>query len=251
MKYLIVLLLSFLVGYANAQAGKQEIPLQGATELSVSASLSGVLITASPQATTITVRHILTINGEDRPEYRDLKIERAGKVLRINELKPTTEVLKNEKGSQGMSIIHNGGDDWSNGHNGVQVRAYLEITIPESLTVTAETLYGGIEAKGVKYMPSARSTYGTIEVVFAPDCRIEKLDFESTYQSVDVALPADIAANISLNTSYGSMYSDFNYRVPASRNGIKHEGKLIGTINGGGVPISLTATYQNIYLRKL
>jgi hypothetical protein len=60
-------------------------------------------------------------------------------------------------------------------------------------------------------------------------------------------LPADIAANINLKTDYGSMYSDFDYKVPAQS--IKKH--LRGTINGGGIPIKITATYQNIYLRKL
>lgn len=248
---LLVVVLLALVFPLHAQAGKQEISLDGANALDVSTSLSGLVIKASPTATSIQVNHVLTVDGEDRPDLRALDVKRSGKVISISERKPTAELLNDEKDGRGMSIVHNGEDGWSHRHNGTRVRAYLEVIIPDNMTVTAETLYGGIEAVGVKHMPSAHSTYGVVEVVFAPDCSIETLDYTSKYQSVDVALPANIAANISLNTSYGSMYSDFDYRVPASKNGVKREGKLIGTINGGGVPISLTATYQNIYLRKL
>ncbi|MEM6769078.1 MAG: hypothetical protein AAF597_00725 [Bacteroidota bacterium] len=252
MKNLIVIVLcSLSLPLLLAQAGQQTISLDGATELSVEASLSGVVIVASPTANVVTVNHVMTVDGVDRPDLRKLAIKRSGKRISVSELRPTSELLSKDRGDRGMTILHNGGNDWPDDHRGIRVRAYLEVTVPEEMVITAQTLYGGIEAKGVKFMPVARSTYGVVEVVFAPDCRIETLDYTSEYQSVDVAIPADIAANITLNTSYGSMYSDFDYRVPASSKGVKRDGKLVGTINGGGVPISLTATYQNIYLRKL
>lgn len=216
-----------------------------------SADLSGLIITASADVMAIQINHVLEVDGKDRPDLRELDITRNGNSIVVAELKPTAKLLEQETGGNGVSIMHKDDESWRGGEDQVKVKAYLEVIVPADISISAETLYGGIEATGMKFMPSAVSTYGSVEVVFASDCEIKALDFKSEYQSVDVALPAGIMADITLATNYGSIYSDFDYRVPASRNGIKREGKLIGTINGGGVPVNLTATYQNIYLRKL
>ncbi len=251
MKPLLILFLLLLPVPMLLAQGSQEIALKGATEVHFSADLSGLIIKASASASTIQLNHVLEINGEDRPDLRDLAVTRNGNSIEITERKPTAELLNSVTKGNSVTITHNDDANWDWGGGRMKVKAYLEVTVPADLSITAETLYGGIEASGVRLMPAAESTYGTVEVVFASDCVISNLNYKSEYQSVDVALPADIMADITLTTDYGNMYSDFDYRVPASRNGLKRDGKLIGTINGGGIPVSLTATYQNIYLRKL
>jgi len=102
---------------------------------------------------------------------------------------------------------------------------------------------------------SVNTIYGEIEATFSAGPPKQDIRLHSTYQNVDITLPKNTAANLRLNTSYGSMYTDFDLDVNASdsqehNDDDEHDG-LTGTINGGGKLISLHASYKNIYLRKL
>ncbi|MEM9928379.1 MAG: hypothetical protein AAF840_01045 [Bacteroidota bacterium] len=232
---------------------EQKIPLQGATAVHFYAEVSGLYITTA-STDEISVRHIVQVNGEDRPDLQELDIVRDGNELKILERKPNIKVFKEALGDDNLNITHKrdklGDGSWGR----CSVVSYLEITVPKKMKVTAETLYGGIEAMAMENMPRAKSTYGTIEVVFSPTATVNGLDFESTYQSVDVTLPAATKADLQLRTSYGSMYTDFEFPMKANMNDShSHEGRgqpLNGVMNGGGKAITLSATYKNIYLRK-
>lgn len=124
------------------------------------------------------------------------------------------------------------------------------------------------------YGPLAINTiYGGIEATFSSGPPSKDLRLHSTYGNVDLTLPRNTAANLRLNTSYGSMYTDFDIDMKANmedtfkkdehdhdedhghcHDDCKHGsggGGLTGTINGGGKLVSLNATYKNIYLREL
>ncbi len=116
---------------------------------------------------------------------------------------------------------------------------------------------------------SINTIYGGIETKFAAGPPSQDIRLHSTYANVDLTLPAATKANLRLNTSYGSMYTDFDLDIKAgsvvsskgqpssfdywdseaARKPEEPEG-LTGTINGGGKLVSLTASYKNIYLRK-
>lgn len=118
---------------------------------------------------------------------------------------------------------------------------------------------------------SINTIYGSIEATFSDGPPTQDIRLHSTYYNVDVTLPNNTKANLRLNTSYGSMYTDFDIDVKANMDmaeksektdgvpGGDHDhdcddcgdGRLTGTLNGGGKLLSLTATYRNIYLRKL
>jgi len=91
--------------------------------------------------------------------------------------------------------------------------------------------------------------YGGITVVLSKS-PTNDIRLHSTYSDVDLELPSSVKANVSLSTSYGSMYTDFDILVKSNTGNGRKDGKLNGTINGGGTQISLTATYDDIYLRK-
>ncbi|PPK87799.1 hypothetical protein CLV84_0752 [Neolewinella xylanilytica] len=90
----------------------------------------------------------------------------------------------------------------------------------------------------------------------------EEVRLHSTYSDVDITLPATTKADVRLSTGYGSMYTDFDIQIKSNtvagneenpdydRPSEVNTSKLSGTINGGGTLITLTATYDNIYLRK-
>ncbi len=105
---------------------------------------------------------------------------------------------------------------------------------------------------------SINTIYGSIEAAFSDGPPTQDIRLHSTYQNVDLTLPNNTKADLRLNTSYGSMYTDFDIEVKAngdqadnSNNDSHGDGRMTGLINGGGKLVSLTATYRNIYLRKL
>ncbi len=89
----------------------------------------------------------------------------------------------------------------------------------------------------------------------------QEIRLHSTYSDVDVTLPASAKADLRLSTAYGEMYTDFDIQMksnmassaPAPSGEERREGGgqvLAGTIGGGGPLLALTATYDNLYLRK-
>lgn len=254
--FLLSLLLAASPFLAFAQGDQQEIARDGATEIHIYGNMSGVFINTGG-TNTIEVNHVLTVEGEDRPDLRKLEIIRDGSMIKILEREPSNELLEEKVSRRGLSISHRrDGDHLGGNYGGVKANAYLEVTIPAGMKITVESLYGGIEAREVKDLPMAKSIYGEIDVVFAADAKIDGLDYESNYQSVDVTLPASVAANLRLSTSYGSLYTDFDFTVPANgteghRRNNGHGKELVkGSLNGGGRTISLTSPYKNVYLRK-
>lgn len=258
MKLLLSLLLAAGPLLAFAQGDRQQIALDGATEVHIYGNMSGVFISTGG-TDAIAINHVLTVDGEDRPDLRKLEIIRDGSMIRILEREPSNELLEKKVPGHGLSVSHRrSGEHDSGEYGGTKANAYLEITIPTGMKITVESLYGGIEAREVTEMPLAKSTYGEINVVFAANARINGLDYESDYQSVDVTLPATVAADLRLSTSYGSLYTDFEFTIPANgTDGHRHDDdcghskELVkGSLNGGGRTIALTSPYQNIYLRK-
>ncbi len=118
---------------------------------------------------------------------------------------------------------------------------------------------------------SVNTIYGGIFATFSEGVPTKDIRLHSTYQDVDVTLPGNTKANLRLSTGYGDMYTDFDVDVVANPKAAAKAGErgeasedqeghedhadgdegLTGTINGGGKLISLTASYKNIYLRKL
>ncbi|MEM6396122.1 MAG: DUF4097 family beta strand repeat-containing protein [Bacteroidota bacterium] len=90
--------------------------------------------------------------------------------------------------------------------------------------------------------------YGDIIAEYTARPPSGDLRLHATYADVDLTLPAATAANLSLSTSYGDMYTDFDLNV--DRGTMNEGGKLNATINGGGKLVSLQSTYDDIFIRK-
>lgn len=117
--------------------------------------------------------------------------------------------------------------------------------------------YHKVRLSNVYGPTSINSIYGSIEMTFSDGPPTQPLRLHSTYQNVDLTLPQNTKANLRLSTSYGDMYTDFDIDMKANMDEAgqqeDHDDSdgLTGTLNGGGELISLTASYRNIYLRKL
>ena len=113
------------------------------------------------------------------------------------------------------------------------------------------TLNGGISIKNVTGPVTANSLNGGIDVEFDQVNQNSPTSIFTTNGAVDVSLPSNTAADLSLSSWNGDVYTNFDI-AKASKDGMtKVSGKKsTGTINGGGVSIKLKSTNGNIYLRK-
>jgi len=112
-------------------------------------------------------------------------------------------------------------------------------------------LNGGVRITNVNGPVTANSLNGQLEVVFGKVTQNSPISLYSTNGAVDVSLPANTPANLTLSTLNGNVYTDFDVKAE-DKNGLKSVlGRDIkASINGGGVKISMKSTNGNMYLRK-
>ncbi|MDC6366263.1 MULTISPECIES: DUF4097 family beta strand repeat-containing protein [Flavobacteriaceae] len=112
-------------------------------------------------------------------------------------------------------------------------------------------LNGSIEISEVNGPVTATSLNGDVTVEFGPVKQNSPISIYSTNGAVDVGLPGNTPAKLSMSTVNGDMYTDFEIKR-AEKEGLKPLSgrKVNGTINNGGVDISLKSINGNIYLRK-
>lgn len=127
----------------------------------------------------------------------------------------------------------------------------LTYWVPRRLALTIETTYGNIKMEDSS--PSelyVQSTYGTIDAIFSQNTSLPNFEIKSVYGEVDITLSQALKANIEMHTSYGEILTNLDIDVKHNRNtGNAHGEDITGILNGGGIDITLEATYGTVYLR--
>lgn len=95
----------------------------------------------------------------------------------------------------------------------------------------------------------ASTTNGDIEVTFTTVNQDRPNSISCTNGFVDVTIPASTKANLKMRSINGEVYTDLDMDMDKGKNRSSGH-NLSGTINGGGVEISLRAINSDIYLRK-
>lgn len=117
--------------------------------------------------------------------------------------------------------------------------------------INVSTVHSGVELANVGGPLDIKTVHGDIDAVFdaAPKAPIS---IESVHAHVDVALPVNTKANLKLSTHFGEILVDPDFKIEIEKSGdmIRYSDKVSGKINGGGVEINLSATHNNVYLRK-
>jgi DUF4097 and DUF4098 domain-containing protein YvlB len=154
----------------------------------------------------------------------------------------------------------------------------LVISVPTDTSLTARSHNGAIEADGlhgefdvqaqngrillnnISGTVVAHSLNGAIQVTMDRVDANKPLSFSTLNGPIDVTLPADVKANVKLN-SRGEIWSDFDIKLGAgtlSQANNSGDGKfrvvmdrnLSGTINGGGVDASFYTLNGKITIHK-
>jgi len=110
---------------------------------------------------------------------------------------------------------------------------------------------GNITIEDVTGPIIANSNTGTIQVLFNNVNQSSPISISSATGKLDVSLPSNTNANVSLRSSLGEIYTNFDLKVP-DKDGLRaiSSQRIKGTINKGGVEIKLRSSTGNIYLRK-
>jgi len=98
----------------------------------------------------------------------------------------------------------------------------------------------------------ASTVNGDIEVTYASVKQDQPNSISCTNGFVDVTLPNNTKADLKMKSINGEVYTDFEVEMGKAKEGTKRLSghNLSGTINGGGVEISLRAINADIYLRQ-
>ncbi|WP_411029606.1 DUF4097 family beta strand repeat-containing protein [Spongiimicrobium sp. 3-5] len=112
-------------------------------------------------------------------------------------------------------------------------------------------LNGGIDIREVSGPVTANALNGEVDVLFKTVKQNSPISIYTTNGEVDVTMPPNTPADLTLSSVNGEIYTNFDLKRP-DKNGLKSiSGRNIkGTINNGGVNIKLRSTNGNIYLRK-
>jgi len=102
----------------------------------------------------------------------------------------------------------------------------------------------------------ANSTNGNVEISFAKINPDKPNSILSVNGYVDVTIPKETAANLELHTVNGEAYTDWEIAVDKESTNVlpvvaeMNMFNIEGTINGGGIPISIQSVNGDIFLRK-
>jgi DUF4097 and DUF4098 domain-containing protein YvlB len=156
----------------------------------------------------------------------------------------------------------------------------VTITVPVDTSLRLHTLSGGVDVDGVHGelevhtlnghvdlinvggTVTADSQNGPIKVTMDSVNANKPLTFSTLNGMVDVTLPSDLKADLTVKSNHGAVYSDFDVTLGASRsvtspNGtsdgryrIRMDNTIHGTINGGGVDLTIHTLNGAVYIRK-
>lgn len=114
------------------------------------------------------------------------------------------------------------------------------------------TTTGDIRLENITGPVTVNSSTGEVNVVFATVNQSSPISINSSTGDVDVSLPTNTKADLSLRTSMGTVYTDFDLSKP-KKDAMKVAGatrKITHQLNNGGVNIRLRSSTGNVYLRK-
>lgn len=146
----------------------------------------------------------------------------------------------------------------------VKTLAGGQITI-EGITgeIEAQDLNGGVTIHNASGSVVASSLNGGITVTMTSVKSGSPMSFTSLNGNIDVTLPASIAADFSMKTNHGDIYSDFDVKLKPSPKPVVEQtdskkgkfrvhtdGAVTGSVNAGGPEYRFSTQNGNIYIRK-
>jgi predicted membrane protein len=117
--------------------------------------------------------------------------------------------------------------------------------------IDVSTVHNGVNLTNVIGPLHIKTVHGDIDASLGANLK-QPIDIESVHGHVDIALPVNIKANIKLNTHFGEILVDPDFKIEIERTGdmVRYSDNVTGKLNGGGIEINLSSNHNNVYLRK-
>jgi DUF4097 and DUF4098 domain-containing protein YvlB len=122
---------------------------------------------------------------------------------------------------------------------------------------------GNVSLTNISGSAVAHALNGDLVVTFVKVNPQKSMSFSSLNGKIDVTLPSDIKATMTMKSDMGEVYSDFDMKVQTTAPTVEEntrgkKGKfriaidkgMSGTVNGGGQDIQFTNFNGDIYIRK-
>jgi hypothetical protein len=106
--------------------------------------------------------------------------------------------------------------------------------------------YNSVDLENITGPLTIKTLYGHVETVLGANVK-DPISIVSVYGYVDVTVPIATKANLRMDTSYGEILVDPDFKIDFSSS---NEDRVSGKLNGGGVNIDLSCNYGKVYLRK-
>lgn len=122
---------------------------------------------------------------------------------------------------------------------------------------------GNVTLTGISGSAVAHALNGDLIVTFVKVNPQRAMSFSSMNGRIDVTLPSDTKATLSLKNEMGEIYSDFDMKIEPTTTRVEEGGKgkvgkyhvkvekaMRGVINGGGMEMQFSNYNGDIYIRK-
>ena len=95
---------------------------------------------------------------------------------------------------------------------------------------------------------------GNIDLVFSSVNQNSPMSIKTINGDIDISFPSNAKAGLEMSSLHGDIYTDLDIKVNREKEeGLKFIGgmsNIDGTLNGGGVEMSISTINGNIYLRS-
>ena len=183
----------------------------------------------------------LSARGEDNTGI-GLNVKDSGSVISVFQAARRAKGVYKVRVPKGVKVNIEHTGNWEGG----KIEVY---NISSELEISGR--YNAVYMEDITGPALVNTVYGSVEAVFASLSQQGPTSLVSVYSTVDVTMPENSSADITIKTPYGEAYSDMDIEFPSSEDGMKKVSSTIrGKLNGGGVELDLKASYSNVYLRK-
>lgn len=138
-------------------------------------------------------------------------------------------------------------------YSNIDIDIVVAVYIPKNIMLDITTLYGSSLIDNLTSDIKVNATYGSVDIKCSNKPTANSIDVESTYSTIDLAIPSNLKANFKLKSGYGKIYTDLdiNPEFKQKKKECWYGDDITAVLNGGGIEITMESGYSNLYLRKL
>ncbi|MEQ9404879.1 MAG: DUF4097 family beta strand repeat-containing protein [Cyclobacteriaceae bacterium] len=228
-----------------------------------------------------TAKGKLVVNGVNKISFEgydgnevviSTTVKSSGKSERAEGLKLINGLGLDDNTGIGLSVSESNGNTIVNEISKRSSRRYT-VKVPKNVTVVYEhstahgskvsfkkmsseievkTNHSGIVLEDMTGPMTISTVHGRVEGNFSSLNQNGPVSIASSHGLIDIALPAGTKANLKMGSDWGEIYSDFDIAIEKKNGSMTSysSNEIKGTLNGGGVDLSITSNHGNIYLRK-